>query len=169
MTSTSSLKQRTKINAALSFLYGSGHDVHAVTREAQTYISIGHGMLSAYEKAFATFVGSNPDTLAPLTRITALIEASDGATVVKYDRALSEYIETGNDASLNALAPMVAADMAALNFDEPDSDEESVVPAEPAGVWGPTGYSTAKAGARWQEAGKIVELNAVAAPSQGPL
>jgi hypothetical protein len=52
--------------------------------------------------------------MAGLSKVTRLVEASDAATVAKYDVALSAYIATGDGSQLTALAPMIAQDSVAL-------------------------------------------------------
>ena len=52
--------------------------------------------------------------LRPLQQVT-LIEASNIATVARYNVALRQYIETGDDSALNGLVPMIAQDMVDLD------------------------------------------------------
>jgi hypothetical protein len=108
------IKQRAKVNAALAIIHSAGHDVHAVQRHASTIMATGRDARYAYETALNHFAAGNPDMLTPLGKITTLIEASDAGTVRQYDRALSAYIETGDEAHINAIAPMVAQDSVAL-------------------------------------------------------
>jgi hypothetical protein len=107
-------KQRVKVNAALTIVHSNGGDASAVTAHAKRLQTLGHSARTAYEVALNTAVQSAPDMGASIERSIRLIEASDDATVAKYDSALSSYNQTGSDAELKALAPMIAQDSAAL-------------------------------------------------------
>jgi hypothetical protein len=132
------VKQRTKINAALCTIHDSGHDASAVTALARTIMATGVGPNTAYERALNTFADNNPAMLPVLSKIVRLVEASDVRTVAQYDAALSNYIATGDDSGLTALAPMIAEDMTALairNGEEPPEFDpellQGAAPAEP--------------------------------------
>lgn len=107
-------KQRVKVNASLTIIHSSGGDASAVTAHAKRLQSLGHPARTAYEIALNTAVQSSPDLGASIERSIRLIENSDDATVAKYDSALATYNQTGSEAELQALAPMVAQDSAAL-------------------------------------------------------
>lgn len=109
-----SRKQRATFNAALCLILDKGHDLESVTREVETAISIGTPPNLAYSRAINRFVERTPSMLAPLQSIVKLIDASSPRTIGKYNLALSHYIETGDDSSLRALAPMIASDMTQL-------------------------------------------------------
>ena len=109
-----STKQRAKMNAALAILHGQGHDVTALQGQARTHMAKGHSALQAYEAVIGGFLKANPDSAPAITRITALIGASDSNTVAQYDTALSTYIRTGDVGVIDALEPMIRADSAAL-------------------------------------------------------
>jgi hypothetical protein len=109
-----STKQRAKVNAALAILHGQGHDVAALQRQVQAHTAKGHSALQAYEAVIGGFLKANPDSAPAITRITALIGASDSNTVAQYDTALSTYIRTGDVSVIDALEPMIRADSAAL-------------------------------------------------------
>lgn len=107
-------KQRVKVNAALALIHDAGHDAQAVVNLARDYLAIGHDARRAYESALGDFAATAPGLAPALGRITRLIEASDPATVAKYDVALTAFIDTGDAAAINALGPMIAADSIAL-------------------------------------------------------
>lgn len=107
-------KQRVKVNAALSLIYAQGYDAETVINWAKEYAANGYDARRAYERALNDFGNSQPDAMAGLSKVTRLVEASDAATVAKYDVALSAYIATGDGSQLTALAPMIAQDSVAL-------------------------------------------------------
>ncbi len=107
-------KQRASINGALAMIHADGEDVASVQRRAQTVIATGRDTYHGYKVALNEFARSNPSLGTKLAKVAALIEASDAATVAQYDRALSEYIETGDEAAVDALAPMMQVDAAAF-------------------------------------------------------
>jgi hypothetical protein len=109
-----SIKQRVKVNAALSMIYSQGYDAQTVVTWAKDYEGMGHTPARAYQMALNEFAAGQPDLGASLGKITRLVEASDVATVAKYDTALSHYISTGDDSALVALGPMIAQDSVAL-------------------------------------------------------
>lgn len=121
-------RQRTMFNAAMCIIHDSGHDVAAVERDIQSRLGNGTPPRKAYEGALNSFAARTPSMLAPLQRTTKLVEASDDRTVAQYSVALSRYIETGDQSGMDALAPMIAQDMATLaacNGDTvPDMPEE---------------------------------------------
>jgi hypothetical protein len=61
-----------------------------------------------------TFIQTEPALLPTINKAHALVDASDEASVDKYDAALSDYVTTGDNSSLNSLAPMIAEDSLAL-------------------------------------------------------
>lgn len=107
-------KQRVKVNAALASIHAHGHDASAVTGLAKQLQASGHDARSSFEFALNRFADSNPDMRDMLGKITRLVEASDAATVGRYDQALSHYNQTGDDSAISALAPMIAQDSVAL-------------------------------------------------------
>ena len=111
---TLTVKQRAKINAALCLIHDNGHNANAITSMARNIIAGGVDPRSAYERALKTFADTNPTLLPSLSKIIGLVEASDDATVAKYDAALSSYIQTGDDSAVRALAPVIAQDMTTL-------------------------------------------------------
>ena len=117
------IKQRVKINAALSLIHAEGYDAQTVVNWAKSYMQTGHDARRAYEHALNEFIGGQPDLAPVLGKITRLIEASDPQTVAKYDQAISAYIATGDDAAINELGPMIARDsvnLAVRNGELPD-------------------------------------------------
>lgn len=108
------MKERASVNAALATIHASGRDVRPIQQQARTAMSQGKPPYAAYKAALGAFVKASPD-LAPVLRHTdRLIEASDSRTVGRYDKALSAYIATGDEAHVNALEGMFRADSVAL-------------------------------------------------------
>ncbi|MDG5489216.1 hypothetical protein NYR55_11385 [Sphingomonas sp. BGYR3] len=68
----------------------------------------------AHKAALVEFAKANPGLIPTMKRVDALIEASDSASVARYDSALSQYIRTGDEAAVAGLEPMMRADMAAI-------------------------------------------------------
>jgi hypothetical protein len=108
------IKQRVKVNAALSLIHANGYDAQTVVAWAKEYERTGYDPRRAFERALNDFGDSQPEVMAGMTKVTRLVEASDVATVAKYDGALSAYIATGDGSQLTALVPMMARDSVAL-------------------------------------------------------
>lgn len=107
-------RQTATYNAALCIIHDSGYDASSITRQAQEIMATGVPASRAYERALNSFVDRTPDMLSPLQRVTRLIEATDDRTVAHYNVALSRYIETGDASAVEAIAGVIAQDMAAL-------------------------------------------------------
>ncbi|GGA50630.1 hypothetical protein [Sphingomonas psychrolutea] len=107
-------KERAQVNAALCLIHDNGLDASAITRAATVNIAGGLSPGAAYGLVLNAFAGQHADLAPMLSKVTRLIGASSPETIVTYDRALTGYIATGNDAAMNALAPMIAADSMAL-------------------------------------------------------
>lgn len=121
---TLTARQRTKINAALCLLHDNGHDASAVIGMANRLVQDGKDPRSAYEAALNTFLSTEPAMLPTVSKVLKLVDASDDKTVDQYDAALSEYVSTGDDTNLNALAPMIAEDSIALALRDGEITEE---------------------------------------------
>lgn len=133
---TLTVRQRAKINAALCMIHDSGHDASTITALARGMMGGGMEPRLAYQRALNRFAESVPGMLPNLQRVVGLVEASDDATVAKYDVAISSYIETGDDTAMRSLAPIIAKDMTELanrNGQEPPtfSDEFQAMAAQP--------------------------------------
>lgn len=95
-------------------IHANGHDAEGVSQLAANYMATGFDERQAYQQAINDFTASNPDMAGMIGKAVRLVEASDHETVAQYDAALSSYISTGDEAAINALAPMIAADSMAL-------------------------------------------------------
>ena len=111
---TLSTKQRTKINAALCLIHDNGYDAKAVIQLANQLKAGGLDTRSAYERSLNEYLASKTDLMPVVAKVLRLVEASDDGTVDQYDAALSEYVATGDDSGLSALAPTIAKDSLAL-------------------------------------------------------
>lgn len=129
-------KQRVKANAALTIIHANGGDASAVTAHAKQLQAMGHPARSAYEIALTRAVAAAPELSAEVERSLRLIEASDNETVALYDRALTSYNETGSEAALQALAPMIARDSAALAVRMGEMTHEDIANGGLAGALG---------------------------------
>jgi hypothetical protein len=103
-------RQGVKINAALSMIYSEGYEAQTVVDWARGYQRQGYPMAKSYERALNEFIGGQPKMQAQLVRINRLLEASDDASIDKYESALAQYVETGDGSAIEALAPMIARD-----------------------------------------------------------
>ena len=108
-------RQRVKVNAALSIIHDHGYNASAVSAWAREYRDKqGYPTAKAYERALNEFIGGQPGLADSLVKVTRLVQASDDATVASYDKALTTYIQTGDDSGITALADTIAQDSVAL-------------------------------------------------------
>ena len=105
-------RDRLKVKAGLAELHALGHDTGEVTRLAKTLMGMGTPERNAYARAFDGFVARVPAMHAPLQRIGQLVDTYDSRSLARYDLALTNYITTGDQVHLDAIAPAVAHDMA---------------------------------------------------------
>jgi hypothetical protein len=136
-------RDRAKVNAALVALHDAGHDTGEVTRVAEAIINTGVPSRQAYERAFNKFVERVPSFRAPLQRLGQLIDASDHATVARYNVALSRYIETGDPAAVQAVLPTLQQDMATMAVQTGDAGFAEGLGELPAPAPAPAGDSEA--------------------------
>jgi hypothetical protein len=129
-------KQRAKVNAALCIIHDNGFDANAVVELSRAVMATGVPIHNAYERALTSFVTENPDTGPVISKMIALVEASDTATIAQYDSALSQYIETGDNAAMLALAPTIAADSIALAIQNGEITAEQAASGDLAGALG---------------------------------
>lgn len=108
------IRQRAKVNAALLCLHSTGHNANAVSAAAKALIASGQPAPRAFEKALNDALAGNPDLLHRVDRALAQIEASDNGTVEQYDRALCQYIQTGDASALSPVIPMATRDAVTL-------------------------------------------------------
>jgi hypothetical protein len=106
-------RQRAKVNAALCLIHDNGYDAKPIIKLANELMRE-VDTRTAYELALNEFVRTEPDLIPAISKAHTLVDASDDATVDQYDAALSEYVTSGDNSSLNALAPMIAEDSLAL-------------------------------------------------------
>lgn len=121
---TLTARQRTKINAALCLIHDLGHKASDVINLANQHIRGGTDPRTAYERSLNTFLGNAPDLMPVVSKVLRLVDASDDKTVDQYDAALDSYIATGDDSSINALAPTIAEDSLALAVREGELTQE---------------------------------------------
>jgi hypothetical protein len=121
---TLNARQRTKINAALCLIHDNGFDADSIIHVANELMKQGSDTRSAYEDALNAFIGEEPALLPVVSKMHRLVDASDDATVDQYDAALSEYVTTGDDSSVNALAPIIAEDSIALALKDGEITQE---------------------------------------------
>lgn len=136
-------KERAKVNAALCMIHDSGLDAQAVVGTANAAIAAGQAPAAAYTVALNGIASGNPTLGVAMGKVTRLIEASSPATVDQYDHALSQYIDTGSDTALTAMASTIAADSVALAIatgemteaDAANRDLSMALGAEPTAVF----------------------------------
>lgn len=107
-------KQRVKVNAALTLIHAEGGNASAVTARAKALQGGGQTAAQGYQTALNEALSGDAALSNSVGRVMRLIEASDDATEGVYDRALASYNQSGDEAALEALAPMMARDSAAL-------------------------------------------------------
>jgi hypothetical protein len=111
---TLSRRDSAKVNAGLLEIHHAGIDTAEVTDVARALMNTGTPPRQAYETAFGKFTAKRPEFQASLMRIGQLIEATDLPTLAHYTVAMARYIETGDYAEMEALAPTVQQDLSAL-------------------------------------------------------
>lgn len=107
-------KDAAKVAAGLLEIRGRGHDAAAVQREATMRMQNGTPAKVAYTAAFNNFVARTPSMAAPIRQVGKLIEAGSVSTVAKYNVALRQYIETGDDSAIASLVPDIVKEATAL-------------------------------------------------------
>jgi hypothetical protein len=132
---TLTTRQRTKVNAALCLIHDNGHDASAIIKVAKA-MTKEVGTRKAYELALNDFIRTQPDLHPAIAKMHKLVDASNDATVDQYDTALSEYVSTGDDSSLNALAPTIAEDSLALAVRDGEITQEEADSGEVAKALG---------------------------------
>lgn len=121
---TLTARQRTKINSALCLIHDYGHKASEVINLANQHIRGGTDPRTAYERSLNAFLVNKLDLVTVVSKVLRLVDASDDRTVDQYDAALDRYIATGDDSSVNALAPMIAEDSLALAVREGEITQE---------------------------------------------
>ena len=116
-------RQRTKINAALCLIHDNGYDASPVIKLANELMK-DVDTRTAYQLALNDFLSNVPDLAPVVSKVLNLVDASDDTTVDQYDTALSEYVTSGDDSTLKALAPMIAEDSLALALQKGDITPE---------------------------------------------
>lgn len=107
-------RQRTKVNAALSLIALHGHNPRQVQQAAKAHISKGVPHAEAYSAALNAFAGNVPAMGETLATILELVQHSDDATLGRYDAAINQFNQTGDNSALTALEPMIVDDFKAL-------------------------------------------------------
>ena len=107
-------RQAIKVKAALSLIAVHGHNPRTVQKQAQDELAKGYPANIAYKNAIDGFIARVPAMGNTLHLAVDLIHNSDDATVALYDKALTEYNNTGDDSCLDGLAPMILEDAKAL-------------------------------------------------------
>lgn len=104
----------TKIKAFLTILHKGGYNVAGIEQHAENAMRRGQPAASAYEAAVGSFLRGTPGIKLALERVAKLIDHSDPATVAKYEQAVSDYIATRDETAIDALEPMMRADLTAM-------------------------------------------------------
>ncbi len=107
-------RQAIKVKAALSLIAVHGHNPRTVQKQAHDELSKGLPANVAYKNAIDAFASRVPAMRDTLHIAVDLIHNSDDATVALYDRALTDYNNSGDVAHLDNLAPMILEDAKAL-------------------------------------------------------
>lgn len=107
-------RQAIKVKAALSLIAVHGHNPRAVQKQVQDELAKGYPANIAYKNAIDGFIARVPAMGNTLHTAVDLIHHSDDATVALYDKALTDYNNSGDDSHLDNLAPMILEDAKAL-------------------------------------------------------
>ncbi|MEH3045582.1 hypothetical protein [Sphingomonas adhaesiva] len=107
-------RQAIKVKAALSLIAVHGHNPRTVQKQAQDELAKGYPANIAYKNAIDGFIARVPAMGNTLHLAVDLIHNSDDATVALYDKALTDYNNSGDDSHLDSLAPMILEDAKAL-------------------------------------------------------
>ncbi|WP_370178218.1 hypothetical protein [Alteriqipengyuania sp.] len=116
-----SRRDSAKVNAGLLEVHHAGIDTAEVTEIARAMMNNGTPPRQAYEAAFDKFATHRPEFRAPLMRIGQLIDATDLPTLARYNVAMSRYIETGDYAEIEAVAPIVQQDLTTMAAETGDA------------------------------------------------
>ena len=107
-------RQAIKVKAALSLIAVHGHNPRSVQKQAQDEMAKGYPANAAYSTALNSFTARVPALKNTLEIAVDLIHNSDDATVSMYDKALTDYNNTGDEGHLDNLAPKILEDAKAL-------------------------------------------------------
>lgn len=107
-------RQRIKLNAALSLITLHGHNPRTVQDAAKAEISRGVPHADAYSNALESFAKQVPGIRETLATILDLVANSDEPTLAKYDAAINQFNQTGDNSALEALEPMIVEDFKSL-------------------------------------------------------
>lgn len=107
-------RQAIKVKAALSLIAVHGHNPRTVQQAATAELAKGYPANIAYKNAIDGFIARVPAMGNTLHLAVDLIHNSDDATVALYDKALTDYNNSGDDSHLDNLAPMILEDAKAL-------------------------------------------------------
>lgn len=107
-------RQAIKVKAALSLIAVHGHNPRTVQQAATAALAKGYPAKIAYKNAIDGFIARVPAMGNTLHLAVDLIHNSDEATVSLYDKALTNYNNSGDESHLDSLAPMILEDAKAL-------------------------------------------------------
>jgi hypothetical protein len=116
-------RQAIKVKAALSLIAVHGHNPRTVQQAATAELSKGYPANVAYKNAIDGFIARVPAMGNTLHLAVDLIHNSDDATVAIYDKALTDYNNSGDDSHLDSLAPMILEDAKALAISKGEVSE----------------------------------------------
>lgn len=98
-------RQAIKVKAALSLIAVHGHNPRTVQQAATAELAKGYPASVAYKNAIDSFIACVPAMENTLHLAVDLIHNSDDATVAFYDKALTDYNNSGDDSHLIASLP----------------------------------------------------------------
>lgn len=116
-------RQAIKVKAALSLISVHGHNPRPVQQAAQAQIAKGYPANVAYKTALDGFIARVPAMKDTLHIAVDLIHNSDDATVALYDKALTDYNNSGDESHLDNLGPMILEDAKALAISKGEVSE----------------------------------------------
>lgn len=154
-----SVRDRTKFNAALAIIHYAGYNANALTQAARINMAKGWDAARSYKAVLEDFAKQNPALTPQMKQVIRIVEASNDATVAKYDTAVSEYIATGDSSAIDALAPTFARDSIDLARRNGELSPDMVGTPEALGI---------ALGVELDEEDRAAGLAALAAPAESP-
>jgi len=110
--------QQTKIRAALAWVRDKHgpEDVQHLIGMARQMTAQGAPERAAWNFAMDQLHHADPDLSEKIAQSFNLLDASDDATVTRYEGALTEYLDSGDQSALLDVRPDIARDDATLDF-----------------------------------------------------
>ena len=118
---------QTKIRAALAWVRDKHgpEDVQHLVGMARQMRSQGAPELEAWNYALKRLEEADPALSEKIAKSFDLLDASDDATVARYEAALTQYLDNGDQSGLLEMRPDIARDDAALSLRNGELDQQA--------------------------------------------